>query len=107
MGTLDFKTAVFTGNGHDCDIYVNPPKDGCPGVPLGSLRRCVKGADGLREAPHLWYRRARAAFLDAGMEELHTATACFVLRDPRTRENMGMVVFHNDDACFSGRALIG
>lgn len=40
--------------------------------------------------------------IEAGLEELQTAKACFVLRDKKTIENLGMLVLHVDDACFSG-----
>lgn len=56
-------------------------------------------AYGLRETPRLWYRHAREVLLAAGLEELQTAKACFVLRDPRTRENPGMRVLHVGGAC--------
>ena len=73
-------------------------------MPSGSLLKLVKGAYGLREAPRLWYLKAREILLEAGFEELQTAKACFVLYD-RTQEtlvNVGMLVLHVDDACFSG-----
>ena len=97
LGTFDCKTAFLTGKEHDRDIYCRPPKEGLPGVEPGSLLKLVKGAYGLREAPRLWYLRAREVLLEAGFEEMQTAKACFILR------NHGMLILHVDDACFAGR----
>ena len=104
LGTLDCKTAFLTGRKHDRDIYCRPPKDGLPGVAPGSLLKIVKGAYGLREAPRLWYLKARDTLLDAGFEEMQTARACFVLHDRKESEpvNVGMLVLHVDDACYAG-----
>ena len=81
LGSFDCKTAFLTGKGHDRDIYCYPPKEGLPGVPHGSLLKMVKGTYGLREAPRLWYLRAKEVFMEAGAEEMQTAKACFLLRD--------------------------
>lgn len=84
MGTFDFQAAFLTGKHHDRYIYVRPPNDGLPGVPHGSLLKRVKGAYGSREAPRLWYLRAKDVLLESGLEEMQTARACFVLRHPTT-----------------------
>ena len=58
----------------------------------------------MREAPRLWYLKAREVILGCGFEELKTARACFVLRD-KTQEGaplVGMMVLHVDDACYAG-----
>ena len=68
LGTFDCKTAFLTGKEHDRDIYCLPPKEGLPNVPDGSLLKLVKGAYGLREAPRLWYLRAKEVLLEAGFE---------------------------------------
>ena len=101
LGSFDCKTAFLTGKAHDREIYCRPPKEGLPGVVPGSLIKIIKGAYGLREAPRLWYLRARDILLEAGFHELQTAKACFVLHDEKG-ENKGMLVLHVDDACFSG-----
>ena len=64
----------------------------------------VKGAYGLREAPRLWYLKAREILLEAGFEEMQTAKSCFVLDDNSGDRpvNLGMLVLHVDDACYSG-----
>ena len=104
LGTFDCKTAFLTGKEHDRDIYCRPPKEGLPGVPPGSLLKLVKGAYGLREAPRLWYLRAREILMEAGFEEMNTAKACFTLHDRSGPEpvNVGLLVLHVDDAAFSG-----
>ena len=73
-------------------------------MPPGSLLKLVKGAYGLREAPRLWYLRAREILQEAGFEEMQTGRACFVLMDRTGKEpvNMGRLVLHVDDACFAG-----
>ena len=50
----------------------------------------------------LWYLRDNEGLLEAGLEELHTAKDCFVLRHPKTRARLGLLALHVDDACFSG-----
>ena len=57
----------------------------------------------MKEAPRLWYLRAKEVLLEAGFEEMQAAKACFLLRDPKTRITNGMLVLHVDDACFSGK----
>lgn len=84
-----------------------PPKDGLPGVPKGTLLKSIKGSCGHREAPRLWHLRAKEVLHEAGLEELQTARACFVLRHPETRENLGIWVLHVDDACFAGEGPYG
>ena len=105
IGSFDCKTAFLTGKGHDREIYCRPPKEGLPGVAPGSLLKIVKGAYGLREAPRLWYLRAKEILLEAGFEELQTAKACFCLYEyshDGTRKNVGMLVLHVDDAAYAG-----
>ena len=104
LKTFDCKTAFLTGKDHDREIYCKPPKEGLPGVLPGSYLKLVKGAYGLREAPRLWYLKAREVLGQAGFEEMQCAKACFVLID-RSRGypvNMGMLVLHVDDACHAG-----
>ena len=78
-----------------------PPKEGLHGVPPGSLIKIIKGIYGLKEAPRLWYLRARETLLKAGWEELKTASAVFVCRN-KSGECAGMMVLHVDDACYAG-----
>ena len=108
LGTFDCKTAFLTGKEHDREIYCRPPKEGLKGVPEGSLLQLVKGAYGLREAPRLWYLKAREVLIEAGFEEMQTAKACFVLRDRSGTEprNVGMLVLHVDDAAYAGEGPI-
>ena len=104
LKTFDVSTAFLSGKHHNREIYMRPPPEGLPGVPPGSLLQIVKGAYGLREAPRLWYLKAREVIRQAGWEELRTARACFVLRD-KTKEDAplcGMMVLHVDDACYGG-----
>jgi hypothetical protein len=104
LRTFDVKTAFLSGKSHNRDIYMRPPKEGLPGVPPGSLLKILKGAYGLREAPRLWYLKAREVITAAGFEELSTAKACFVLRDKTLpgAPLCGMMVLHVDDACYGG-----
>ena len=103
LQTFDCKNAFLTGKEQTRELYVHPPKEGLAGVEPGSLIKMVKGVYGLREAPRLWYKKAREAILDAGWEELQTAKATFVVRDPKTKELCGMMVLHVDDACYAGK----
>ena len=109
LGTFDYKAALLTGKEHDREIYCRPPKEGLPGVHPGALLKLVKGTYGLREAPRLWYLRAREVLLEAGFEEMQTARACFCLydkSDPKQTVNVGMLVLHVDDACFAGEGPV-
>ena len=108
LGSFDCKTAFLTGKDQDRDIYCKPPKEGLPGVEPGSLLQLVKGAYGLREAPRLWYLRAREILAEAGFEEMQTVKACWVIFDRSGKEprNVGMLVLHVDDACFAGEGPV-
>ena len=109
LGTFDCKTAFLTGKEQNREIYCRPPKEGLPGVPPGSLLKLVKGTYGLREAPRLWYLRAREVLLEAGFEEMQTARACFCVYDrsnPKEVVNVGMLVLHVDDAAYAGEGPI-
>ena len=107
LRTFDVSTAFLSGKAHNREIYMRPPPEGLPGVPPGSLLKIVKGAYGLREAPRLWYLKAREVLMECGFEELKTAKACFVLRDKTKTDNplCGMLVLHVDDACYGGDGL--
>ena len=87
LRTFDVSTAFLSGKAHNREIYMRPPPEGLPGVPPGSLLKIVKGAYGLREAPRLWYLKAREVLMECGFEELKTAKACFVLRDKTKTDN--------------------
>ena len=67
-GASELLTARLTGKSHDRDIYVRLPKEGLPGVDTGSLIKLFKGAYGLREAPRLWYLKAKETIEKAGFE---------------------------------------
>ena len=49
LGTFDCRTAFLTGKDHDREIYCQPPKEGLPGVPPGSLLKFVK--------EHMYYEK--------------------------------------------------
>ena len=61
----------------------------------------MKDVYGLKEAPRLWYLRARQLITQCGWEELRTAKATFVVRNPEG-SLAGMMVLHFDDACLAG-----
>lgn len=46
--------------------------------------------------------RAKDVLLEAGLEELQTAKACFALRHPKTSAHLGIFVLHVDVAGFAG-----
>ena len=75
---------------------------------MGSLIKLVKGAYGLREAPRLWYLRIKGLIELAGLKELRTAKACFVVRDYSKSGNprFGMLILHVDDACYGGTGTV-
>ena len=104
LKTFDVKTALLSGKAQSREIYMKPPPEGLPGVAPGSLLKIQKGAYGLREAPRLWYLKAREVILSCGFEELCTAKACFVLRDKTLSEQprAGMMILYVDDACYGG-----
>jgi len=70
-------------------------------VPEGSLLKLIKGTYGLREAPRLWYLKAREVIHQAGFQEMQTAKACFVLRN-KDGSNGALLCLHVDDACYAG-----
>ena len=58
----------------DADVYFRPPREGLPGAPEGSLIKATKGVFGLRVAPRLWYRKAKAVLEDIGCASVHLNT---------------------------------
>ena len=44
LRSFDCKTAFLTGEKHNRELYVRPPREGLPGVPHGSLIKLIKGA---------------------------------------------------------------
>ena len=101
LQTFDVKTAFLSGKDNDRELYFRPPKEGLPGVPPGSLIKIIKGVYGLKEAPRLWYLKAKETLVKCGWEELSCARAVFVKRD-KSGKCCGMLVLHVDDACFAG-----
>ncbi len=101
LRSFDCKTAFLTGEAHNRELYVRPPREGLPGVPPGSLIKLIKGAYGLGEAPRLWYLKIRAMILDSGFTEMRTSKGAFVVRDS-DGNTCGMLIIHVDDACFAG-----
>ena len=81
---------------------------GLPGVETGSLIKLIKGAYGLREAPRLWYLKAKETIEEAGFEELRTGRGGFVLRDRTGPEPklVAILVLHVDDAIHAGYAPV-
>lgn len=107
MERFDCNAAFLTGQEHGRDTYATPPKVGIFGVGPGSILIRVQGADGLRAIPIVWYIRARAVLLEAGMEERQTPKACFVLRDNTTGAHRGLCTLHVDEECFSNEGPNG
>ena len=101
LRTFDVKTAFLSGEHTDRELYFKPPKEGLPGVPAGCLIRVVKGIYGLKEAPRLWYLKAKETLIACGWEELSIAKAVFVCRNAKG-QCVGMLVLHVDDACYGG-----
>ena len=101
VGTFDVSSAFLTGNDHERQLYFRPPKEGLPGVPDGSLIQVKKGLFGLREAPRLWWLRARTVILEAGFTEVKACPATFVLHDDNGHI-IGALILHVDDGLWTG-----
>ena len=99
LRTFDVTTAFLSGLEQERELYVRPPSDGLPGVRQGSLLKLVKGVYGLKEAPRLWYLRARQLITRCGWQELSCAKSVFVLRDD-DNALCGMMRVHVDDAFY-------
>ena len=63
---FDVKTIFLSGKDHDRELYFRPPKEGLPGVEEGSLIKIIKGVRGLKEAPRLWYLKAKETLFKCG-----------------------------------------
>ena len=101
LKTFDVSSAFLSGEKQTRDIYVRPPIDGNYNLEKGSLLKLEKGVYGLKEAPRLWYLKARSLIQQAGWKELSCAKAVFVMRNKQSRLT-GMMVLHVDDACYGG-----
>ena len=104
---FDVSTAFISGKETARNVYVRPPTEGLPAVegqkavrPLGVLD-ILKGADGLAEAPRLWYLRARELLEKCGLVELRVCRSVFVLRDSH-KVLRGVVTLHVDDGLVFG-----
>ena len=69
-------------------------------VPEGSLIKAIKGVFGLRVAPRLWYKKAKAVLEDAGWTQLASLPGVFVLGIGKVLK--GILVLHVDDALHAG-----
>ena len=78
---FDVSAAFLRGDAMDAEVYFRPPREGLPGVPEGSLIKAIKGVFGLRVAPRLWYKKAKAVLEDAGWTQLASLPGVFVLRN--------------------------
>ena len=101
VGTFDVSSAFLTGNDHERQLYFRPPKEGLPGVPDGSLIQVKNGLFGLREAPRLWWLRARTVIFEAGFTEVKACPATFALHDDNGHI-IGALILHVDDGLWTG-----
>ena len=97
---FDVSSAFLRGDAMDAEVYFRPPREGLPGVPEGSLIKAIKGVFGLRVAPRLWYKKAKAVLEDAGWTQLASLPGVFVLRIGKVLK--GILVLHVDDALHAG-----
>ena len=97
---FDVSSAFLRGDAMDAEVYFRPPREGLPGVPEGSLIKAIKGVFGLRVAPRLWYKKAKAVLEDAGWTQLVSLPGVFVLRIGKVLK--GILVLHVDDALHAG-----
>ena len=98
---FDVSAAFLRGDAMDTEVYFRPPREGLPGVPEGSLIKAIKGVFGLRVAPRLWYKKAKAVLEDAGWTQLASLPGVFVLRIGNILK--GILVLHVDDALHAGK----
>ena len=68
------------------------------------ILRLVKGANGLVDAPFLWYQALRAELVRLGLEEAPWDPTVFIMRDPKTHRPKGIIGMHVDDGLCGGDA---
>lgn len=104
--SFDVSAAFLRGDALEEELYFRPPKEGLPGVPKGALIRALKGVFGLRIAPRLWWKKARADIIAAGFQELSLLPGVFLLRDKDQSGKeilVGLLVLHVDDGMHAGK----
>ena len=101
LRVFDVSSAFLRGDAMDAEVYFRLPRGGLPGVPEGSLIKAIKGVFGLREAPRLWYKKAKVVLEDAGWIQLASLPGVFVLRIGKIL--MGTLVLHVDCALHAGK----
>ena len=100
LRTFDVSSAFLRGDAMDANVYFRPPREGLPGVPEGALIKAEKGVFGLRVAPRLWYKKARAVLEEAGWAQLSSLPGVFIFRVGKILR--GLLVLHVDDALHAG-----
>ena len=99
--SFDVSSAFLRGDNMDTQLYFRPPKEGLPGVAPGSLIKAEKGVFGLRVAPRLWFKKAKAILESAGFRALHSLPGMFVLRIKGILK--GILMLHVDDGLHCGQ----
>ncbi len=86
-------------------MYLKLPREGFTGVENGSLSKLHKGAYGLANAPHLWWRELRRALLEVGFEEMKLLPCAFVARSTKNKFTYGILAVNVDNIITAGNEL--
>ena len=98
--TFDVSAAFLRGDEMTEEVYFRPPREGLPDVPPGSLIKAKKGIFGLRVAPRLWFKKAKATVIKQGWRELGALPGVFVLKVNNILQ--GILLLHVDDGFHFG-----
>ena len=100
------KTAFLSGDASCRNIHFRPPPEvrTLMGLGEGELLRLEKAAYGLAEAPRQWFLRLTRELKEAGLEVSALDPCVFYLRDPGSRELLGVCGIHVDDLIGGGTA---
>ena len=78
--TADVQAAFLKGELQDKDrvLFCWPPRNGVPGVQLGSLLLILKGVFGLNDAPRKWWEKISKVFVHIGFRKKQRDASWFV-----------------------------
>ena len=93
----DVKNAYFSGRSLDREVYLEQPKGGLRGVQPGRLLRARKAIYGFSEAARLFWVALKGHLESDGWRESRLEPALFYLREPDSKELLGILVTHVDD----------
>ena len=103
IGSFDIKTAFLRGRADSRILGLEPPPElrAKLGLQPQEVRRLLKGAYGLVNAPLLWFRELTKTVSDLGFIAAPFDPCCFILSNEQGQAR-GFIGIHVDDGLFAG-----